>query len=285
MALINSVQKYKVVDAHHHAWQYSQKEFAWISDDMEVLRKDFMSKELQQVFAANDIFGSVAVQARQSEEETLFLLDLTSENEFILGVVGWVDLCSKHIANRLSYFSRFEKLKGFRHVVQDESDDQFMLGESFLRGVSALSEYNFTYDILIYPKQLSAAIELVQRFPNQRFVIDQMAKPLIKDKLISDWEKSIRRLAECPNVWCKVSGMITEANWHEWSHEDLVPYLDVIFDAFDLDKIMFGSDYPVCLLAGSYMEVKQVLQKYLVRFSEEDQAKVWSENATKFYKL
>jgi len=277
--------KMNIIDAHQHFWQYDPEKHSWISDEMSVLKKDFLAKELWAEFEQNNISGSIAVQADQSEEETEFLLQLASENSFIKGVVGWVDLRSPNIEGRLEYFSSYPKLKGFRHVVQDEPDVNFMLGEAFQNGIAALQKHNFTYDILIFPTQLQAALQLVQKFPNQSFVIDHIAKPQIKSGNLSAWAKQMTSIAQYENVYCKVSGMVTEADWNKWEYQDFVPFLEVVFNAFGTDKIMFGSDFPVCLLAGSYKNVKGILYQYLQGFSEEEQLNVWSGNAQRFYKI
>ena len=275
----------KIIDAHQHCWKYNATRHYWISDQMSVLKKDFLAKELAEEFEKNGVTGSIAVQADQSEDETNFLLQLANENDFIKGVVGWVDLRSPSIEERLQYYSTFPKLKGFRHVVQDEPDVNFMLGAAFQNGIAALGEFGFTYDILIYPKQLEAALQLVKKFPHQAFVIDHIAKPYIKKGEVSNWQKYIKAISEHKNVFCKVSGMVTEANWTTWKYEDFVAYLDVVFESFGTERIMFGSDFPVCLLAATYGEVKGIIEKYLQKFSAAEQRQVWSENAMRFYKI
>lgn len=252
---------------------------------MAVLKKNYLPQDLQEVYSANGIQACVAVQADQSEEETNFLLELASTHDFILGVVGWVDLCAANIAERLQYYSTFSKLKGVRHVVQDEPDPEFMLQASFINGVSQLKEFDLTYDILIFPKQFKAALNIVERFPEHRFVLDHLAKPSIADQKMDDWNPYILELSRFPNVYCKVSGMVTEAKWNNWTYEDFVPYLDVVFEGFGVDRIMYGSDWPVCLLAGTYSQVKGILEQYLTNFSAEDQAKIWGGNAARFYQL
>jgi L-fuconolactonase len=273
------------VDAHQHFWRYDAEAYAWITDDMSVLRRDFLPADLLPELSANGIEASIAVQADQSESDTLFLLDLAAKNNAIAGVVGWVDLRSPLVAERLKHFSQFEKLCGFRHVVQAEPDDSFMLREDFQRGIAALAEFSFTYDILIYPKQLRAAIALTERFPKQRFVVDHIAKPEIKTGKISPWVDQIRAIAANPNVFCKVSGMITEANWHGWRAEDFRPYLDVVFESFGPDRLLFGSDWPVCLVAGTYGQVKQLIADYARGLSDADQEKIFGGNAILFYGL
>jgi L-fuconolactonase len=273
------------IDSHQHFWRYTPQRDGWITDDMAVLKRDFLPEDLIPELQANHVHGTVAVQADQSEQETMFLLDLASRFPEIKGVVGWVDLCSPELPKRLEYFSRFEKLRGFRHVVQSEPDDRYMLREDFVDGVGCLQRFNFTYDILIYPKQLPAAIELVAKLPQQRFVIDHMAKPLIRSRTISPWQHQMREIALNPHVYCKVSGLVTEADWQSWREADIRPYLDVVFEAFGPDRLMFGSDWPVCLLAGSYETVKVVVANYIRELPEEQQVKILGLNAVRFYGL
>ena len=271
------------IDSHQHFWRYNPGRDRWITEEMAVLRKDFLPEQLQPELAASNMQGSIAVQANQSEEETLFLLELAARNAFIRGVVGWVDLCAGNIERRLDFFSQHEKLCGFRHIVQAEADDRFMLRPAFLRGISCLEKFGFTYDILIYPKQLPAAIELVSKFPGQLFVIDHIAKPPIKERHSSGWGLEMRELAAHPNVYCKVSGMVTEADWKHWKPDDFKPYLDLVFEAFGVDRLMYGSDWPVCLLAAGYREVANVIVDYTKNLSQTDQEKIFGLNAARFY--
>lgn len=272
------------IDSHQHFWKFDPIRDSWIDDSMLKIQRDFLPEDLLSLLSENKFSGCVAVQASQSEEETDFLLDLASKNDFIKGVVGWVDLRTENISERLSRFSKYEKLKGFRHVVQGEPDD-FMLGKEFRNGIAALKQFNFTYDILIFHRQLPAAIDLVKSFPNQVFVIDHIAKPGIKSGDIESWKKGIEEIAKFENVWCKISGMVTEADWNSWKPSDLKPYLDVIFENFSADKLMFGSDWPVCNVASDYTEVVKTLEDYIASFSIEDQNKIWFQNAKSFYKL
>lgn len=273
----------KTIDAHQHFWNYNPQKHSWINDEMQVLKKDFLPLELFDVLQANEVEKTIAVQADQSEEETDFLLQLADEFPFISGVVGWVDLRADNIESRLDHYHNFEKLIGFRHVVQGEPDPDFMLRPDFQRGIGLLNKYQFTYDILIFPHQMPAALKTIEAFPNQPFVIDHIAKPLIKDQLLEPWRTHMHKMAQHQNVYCKVSGMVTEAHWHNWQYEDLVPYLDVVFAAFGPDRIMYGSDWPVCLLAGEYSAVKGVLDQYVEKFSEYEKAKIWGGNAAQFY--
>jgi L-fuconolactonase len=273
------------IDAHQHFWKYDPVRDAWITDAMQAIRRDFLLDDFAPECVSNGIDASIAVQADQSEKETAFLLELAEQNPKIAGVVGWVDLCSPRVAERLRFFSRYTKLRGFRHVAQAEPDDRFLMRESFVRGVRCLGEYGFAYDILIYPKQLPAALELVAALPEQRFVIDHMAKPDMRTNSSMDWAKKMRAIAQNPNVLCKISGLVTEADWQLWKKADFKPYLDVVFEAFGAERLMFGSDWPVCLLAASYGQVKEIVDDYLRDFSEGEKSKVFGENAIRFYGL
>ena len=220
------------IDAHQHFWIYDPREYDWIDDSMAALRRDFLPDALQPELERAGFQGCVAVQARQSIEETRWLLELAASSPFILGVVGWVDLQSPDVRSQLQAFARNPKLVGVRHVVQGEPDERFLLRPEFLRGISVLEEFNLAYDILIYPKHLSVAAEFVRQFPRQRFVLDHLAKPLIKSGSLQPWERGIRELAALPNVFCKLSGLVTEADWQRWQPEHIAPYMDVAFECF-----------------------------------------------------
>jgi L-fuconolactonase len=277
------------IDAHQHFWKYDPPEFSWVTDNMAVLRRDYLPDELARELAENGMDASIAVQSSQSEKGTSFLLNLAVMHSKIAGVVGWVDLRAPNVRERLREYSRYEKLRGFRHIVQAEPDDRFLLREDFLRGLACLKEFHFTYDILIYPQQLPAAIELVKRMPEQPFVVDHIAKPLIKAREIDSWARQMRELAAGPNVFCKVSGLVTEADWSHWRAEDFKPYLDVVFEAFGPDRLIFGSDWPVCLIAGTYRQVKQLIEDFLAQriTSEGEKQKIalaiFGETAARFY--
>ncbi|RKR12063.1 L-fuconolactonase [Flavobacterium sp. 90] len=273
------------IDSHQHFWKYEPVKDAWINEEMKVIKRDFLPSDVKPLLLENQIDGCVAVQADQSEDETRFLLDLAKENNFIKGVVGWVDLCAENIEERLEYYIKYEKLKGFRHIVQAEADIDFMLSEKFQNGISKLLKYSFTYDILISPKHLENARKLVAKFPEQKFVIDHLAKPDFKNKKFSDWEKDVRAIAQFPNVMCKVSGLVTEADWNNWTASDFTYCLDVVTEVFGIDRLMFGSDWPVSLLAASYAESCDIAEDYFSKFSKADQDKFWSKNAIIFYDL
>ncbi|MDR6194108.1 amidohydrolase [Siphonobacter sp. SORGH_AS_0500] len=273
------------IDSHQHFWVFDPVRDAWITSDMEPIRRNFLPNDLQPVLQQNNIDGCVAVQASQSEIETDFLIQLAEQNDFIKGVVGWVDLRSELVSERLEYFRQFPKLKGFRHIVQGEPDDLFLLRTEFMDGIRALETYGYTYDILIYPKHLPTAREFVTRLPHQLFVVDHLAKPYVKAGEIEKWAADIQSLAKRENVCCKVSGLVTEADWEQWTPEQLRPYLDVVFEAFGPERVMFGSDWPVCLVASSYERWVQVLQEYTGSLSSYEQEKFWGGNAKDFYSL
>lgn len=273
------------IDAHQHFWVYDPIRDSWMDDSMTTIQRDFLPDELKGELDHCQIDGCVAVQADQSEAENEFLLDLASKNPFVKGVVGWVDLCASTVEERLAHFAANPLFKGVRHILQSEADDQFMLRDDFKRGIAQLSNHGLTYDILIFPKHLGTALELVRQFPEQPFVIDHLAKPLIKKQIFSPWEKDIRALAAMPNVYCKVSGLTTEANWHGWSTDHIYPYLDIVFDAFGMDRLIYGSDWPVCTLAGGYRAAHELLLTYTSVLPVDFQNAVFGGNACKFYKL
>ena len=272
------------IDSHQHFWQYDTVTHDWINEEMRVIRKDFLPSDLLPLLQQNNISGCVAVQADQSEKETDFLIQLAKENIFIKGVVGWVDLRAEDIRERLSHYQHAKIVKGFRHILQGE-DPAFMLRSDFLKGIAALHEFGFTYDILIFPKHLPAALELVKQFPDQPFVIDHMAKPFIKSGLIEEWKKCIVAIAQFPNVYCKVSGMVTEADWKNWKKEDITPYLDIIVNNFGMKRLLYGSDWPVCLVAGSYEKMMGLVRDYFSSFSSTEQELIFGRNASQFYQL
>lgn len=274
-----------IIDSHQHFWNYEPLKHAWIDDDMATIRKDFLPSDLEIVYAENGIDGCVAVQADQTPAETDFLLKLASEHNFIKGVVGWVDLRSNTVEATLESYSHSKKLKGFRHVVQGEVDHNFLLRPQFIMGTSLLKKFDFTYDILIFPHQLGATLEFVKQFPNQKFVIDHIAKPYIKDGFFDGWAVLMKEVAKHENVSCKLSGMITEADYKSWSPEQIKPYMELVLDAFGPERLLFGSDWPVCLVAGNYSKVKKLVTHFISTLSSSEQAKIMGGNAINFYNL
>ncbi len=272
------------IDSHQHFWRYDSVEYPWIASGS-ALTRDYLPVDLSEELHSCGLDGCVAVQARQTLEETRWLLELASQAPIIKGVVGWVDLRSPKLTEQLKEFSQSSKLVGVRHVVQDEPDDNFMLGHDFQNGIAQLKQFDLTYDILIYPKQLPAALRLAENFPDQPFVLDHLAKPLIKDAVLEPWASEIRDLAKHPHVMCKISGMITEAKHQGWKPADFVPYLDVVLQAFGPDRLMYGSDWPVALLAGTYRQVYQLAADYIKPLGAEAERKIFGENASQFYGL
>jgi L-fuconolactonase len=280
----------KRIDAHQHFWHYNPAGYGWISDEMAALKQDFLPQDLQPLLAATGFDGSVAVEARQSLEETRWLLELSARHESILAVVGWADLCSDELPRQLEMFCKHSKFKGVRHVLQDEPDDQFMLRSDFRRGISRLREFNLTYDLLIHTRHLPIAVKLVEEFPEQPFVLDHLAKPSISNSkiagpLLSPWREDIQALAALPNVYCKLSGMVTEAKWNEWQPQDFIPYLDAVFAAFGAERLMIGSDWPVCTLAGDYASTMDIVISYLRQFPPQVQDGILGGNCARFYKV
>ena len=273
------------IDAHQHFWLYNSAEYGWIDESMAAIRRDFLPEDLAGELSANEFNGSVAVQARQTLEETRWLLELAAASPRILGVIGWVGLRSPDVHSQLKPFARNPKLVGVRHIVQAETDDRFLLRPDFLCGISLLEEFDLAYDILIYTRHLPVAAEFVEKFPRQRFVLDHMAKPPIKAGEIDVWEKGIRQLAAFPNVFCKVSGLVTEADWHYWTPEQIRPYLDVVFDAFGSERLMIGSDWPVCLVAGQYSRVMNVVNDYVRSNCPGALEAILGGNAQRFWQL
>ena len=272
------------IDGHVHFWDYDSVQHAWITEDMSVLRRNFLPEDLQPLLKAHDVAGCILVQVNQAESENDFFLKLASEHNFVKGIVGWVDLCAENITERLGRY-RQSKIKGFRHILQGDPDRSFMLRPDFKRGIGALREFGFTYDLLIYPDQLPFASELVKAFPRQPFIIDHLAKPEIRKGELKNWKKEIFRISRMDNVYCKLSGMITEAHWNNWTKKTLIPYMDAVVESFGMNRIVFGSDWPVCLLAGSYGEVMAVVEDHFSAFSASEKENLFGGNAISFYGL
>lgn len=273
------------IDAHQHFWQFDPVRDNWINDEMAVLQKDFLPADLQPILQQNNMDGCVTVQSDQSEKENEFQLNNAAEFDFIKGVVGWIDLQSLAVEDRLAYYSGFKKMKGFRHVLQGEADRALMLKPAFMQGISHLQKFGFTYDILIFPDQLKFAAELVAAFPHQKFVIDHIAKPNIKEQSFDGWKKDIQALSVYENLYCKISGMVTEADWKGWKPADFKPCMDTIVEIFGTDKIMFGSDWPVCLVAATYQKMLAITTDYFAAFTTNERAKFFGLNAVEFYNL
>ena len=273
------------IDSHQHFWDYNPKDYPWITDKLAHIRRSFLPPDLEPELKAAGLDACIAVQARQSLEENRFLLRLADQYPFIKGVVGWVDLRANNVEQQLQQFAPHPKFVGVRHVAQDEPDDRFLVGKDFLRGISKLKQFDLAYDILIFPKQLPAAIELANKFPDQRFVLDHLAKPNIREKATEPWKTHVRELSKATNVLCKVSGMVTEARWDAWKKQDFFPYLDIVAEAFGMERLMFGSDWPVCLLAGSHASVHGIVADWLRASGKDRREHVLGDTCAAFYKV
>jgi L-fuconolactonase len=273
------------IDAHQHFWIYNQDEYGWIDDSMALLRRNFLPDDLKPELERSGFAGTVAVQARQTLEETRWLVELAASAPFILGVVGWVDLRSPQVRSQLEAFAGNPKLVGIRHIVQSEPEGRFLMQAEFLRGIAALGEFDLAYDILIYPRHLAVAAEFARRFPGQRLVLDHLAKPPVKSGEIHSWAQGIRELAALQNVLCKLSGLVTEADWRAWRPEHIRPYLDIAFECFGPERLMIGSDWPVCTVAASYSQAVEVVEDYLSQHTAEVREAVLGGNAKRFWRL
>lgn len=273
------------IDAHQHFWVYNQEEYKWIDASMDKLQRNFLPPHLNKEFKKNGIDFCVSVQARQTLQETKWLLELAQNNSFIKGIVGWVDLKSSSVEQDLEKFAAYKKFKGVRHLLQDEDDDRYMLQPDFKKGLSQLKKFDLTYDILIYPRHIKYVCALVSEFPRQKFIVDHLAKPLIKEGKIELWKKDIRKLAKADNVFCKLSGMVTEANWNSWKQDDFIPYMEIILEAFCPNRLLFGSDWPVCTVAAKYEQVLGIVTNFINSLSQAEQAHIMGQNAIDFYNL
>lgn len=273
------------IDAHQHFWKFDPVRDSWINDDMKIIQRNFLPVDLLPVLQASMLDGCITVQSNQTETENTFQLDNAAKNNFIKGVVGWVDLRANDVEEKLAYYRQFTKMKGFRHVLQGEAQRDLMLQPNFMNGISLLDKFGFTYDILIFPDQLQYLPQLLNAFPNQKFVLDHMAKPSIKHKKIAAWQKDLKALSQYDNLYCKISGMVTEADWTHWQLEDFTPYIDVVVNTFGTNRIMYGSDWPVCLVAGGYKKSMNIVSAYFSSFSTDEQNLFCGGNAIEFYNI
>jgi L-fuconolactonase len=273
------------IDAHQHFWRYRPQTHGWISDEMAVLKRDYLPNDLEPLLGARAFDGCVAVQAAQSLEETLFLLDLADRHPFVRAVVGWADLLAPDLDRQLEALTARPRLRGLRHIAQDEPDDAWLARDDVVRGISRIGRFGLTYDILVYARQLPAALELARRLPDQPFVVDHLAKPEIREGRLEPWRERLRALAALPHVRGKLSGLVTEAAWDRWTAADIRPYLEVALEAFGPDRLMIGSDWPVCLLAGDYERVVGLVTDFVRSLSADEQAEVLGGTATRFYRI
>ena len=273
------------IDSHHHFWKYDPVTYSWMNDSMGILKRDYQPEDLKEVIDSAKIDGVISVQADQSMRETEDLLKHASEHSFIRGVVGWFPLAEPELDGLLESYATNPLLKGVRHVVQDEADDQFILGDAFNEGIRRLKTYELVYDILIYERQLGPSIEFVDRHPDQVFVLDHVAKPRIGDQIMEPWRAQMFELAKRENVYCKLSGMATEANWQNWTKDDLWPYAEVAMEAFGPTRMMFGSDWPVARLAVEYGDWVGLCREFISTLSDSEQAMIEGEVAIRAYDL
>lgn len=272
------------IDAHQHFWIYNPVRDSWMDDSMAVIRKDFLPQDLKPVLDENGVDGCIVVQADQSEKETKFLLKCADENPFIKAVVGWVDLCSNTVENQLRLFAKNKNFKGVRHILQAENET-FVLRPDFQNGISKLEQFGLVYDVLVFPKHLENIIKLVEKFPKQQFVLNHIAKPKMSENLDAIWVENINSLAKYKNVACKISGLVTETENFKWDEMQFKPFISTVAQAFGADRLLFGSDWPVCLLAANYQEVLNIVKNYFIDFSEENQVKIMGENAIRIYNI
>ena len=273
------------IDSHQHFWQYSPAEYPWISERMSAIRRDFFPPDLKAELTGSGIDAAISVQASQTIAETRWLLELARENDFLLGVVGWVPLIGSNVADLLGKLAHEPKLVGIRHILHDEPDDFYMLRDDFNRGIRELRLFKLPYDILIFERHLSQTITFVDRHPDQIFIVDHLAKPRAKDLELSPWRENIEALARRPNVYCKLSGLVTEAEWNSWSEAELRPYIEVVLTAFEPRRVMFGSDWPVCLVAASYSQWVETVANAISRLSIPEQERIWSGTAGEVYRI
>ncbi len=274
------------IDSHQHFWIYDKQRDAWINEDMQpVIGKDFLPNDISSILKQSKIDGTVAVQASESEDETKFLVELSKVYALIKGVVGWIDLHDENLDSRLDYWSNESVVKGFRHVIEGEPKGDYLMQNTFQRGLTKLSEKGYTYDLLIRPRHFQSTLDCVAKQSNLTFVLDHMAKPNIAENQYDDWASFIKELAQFPNVYCKLSGIVTEAKWHNWQVEDLKPYVDFTLESFGAERVLYGSDWPVCTLSSSYEQWVNAVESLIGELSESEQKMIWGGNAIRVYNL
>jgi L-fuconolactonase len=273
------------IDSHQHFWKFDAAQYGWIGADQHVLRRDFLPTDLETELMPAGIGGTIAVQAQQTLDETRWLLALADQHPFLQGVVGWAPLTDANVAATLEQLAAHPKLRAIRHVLHDEADDYYMLRDDFNRGAAELKRFGLAYDILIFDRHLPQTIKFVDRHPNQVFIMDHLAKPRVRDGLVSPWRENMRKLAQRPNVYCKVSGLATEADHTGWSEQQLLSYMNIVLEIFGPKRILFGSDWPVCLLAIGYSKWAEIVAKFAGQLTEEEKERIWSATAREAYQL
>lgn len=273
------------IDAHQHFWQFDPIKHGWIDESMQAIRKSFSPFDLQKEIASVGIEGTIAVQADETEKENSYLLNLSDENDFIKAIVGWIDLKAVDAIERMQYWKIHNKIKGFRCIMQGQEDSSYLTNKDFLENVKKLAPYGYTYDLLVYHKQFPSLIKFVEKLPDNRMILDHLGKPDIKNKDIKEWKANLKIIAQHPGIYCKLSGMITEADYERWTYEDLKPYLETAAEYFGVDRICFGTDWPVCLLAGSYTQVYEIIEKFSNQLTSDEKNKLLGLNTMKFYTI
>ncbi len=273
------------IDAHQHFWRYSASEFGWIGEHRSQLKRDYLPEELRATISRSGVEGTIAVEARQSEEETEWLLDLADRWSFVRGVVGWLPIAADDFGERLERVAGRPKLRALRHVVQDESDEEFLLRPEFNRGIDKLLARGLAYDILVYERQLPQVVGFVDLHPYQTFILDHCGKPRVGDREMEPWRTRMQELAERINVYCKISGIVTEAQPGQWKPEDIVPYIEAVIDLFGPERVMFGSDWPVCLTETDYRGWLSLCAGYIESYSQSEQRRFWADTAREAYRL
>jgi len=273
------------IDAHQHFWQFDPIKHEWIDESMQAIRKSFLPTDLQKEIESVGIDGTIAVQADETEKENSYLLSLSDENDFIKAIVGWIDLKALDAIERMQYWKKHDKIKGFRCIMQGQEDSNYLTNKDFLENIKKLVPYGYTYDLLVYHNQFPSLIKFVEKLPDNRMILDHLGKPDIKNKNIKEWKVNLKILAQHPGIYCKLSGMITEADYERWTYEDLKPYLETAAEYFGVDRICFGTDWPVCLVAGSYAQVYEIIEKFSNQLTADEKNKLLGLNTMKFYNI
>ncbi len=273
------------IDAHQHFWKYNPLTQGWISDEMSILRRDFSPHELKKEIELNGIDGTIAVQAEENYEENNFLNKLAEENDYIIGIVGWLDLLDQRAEEKMQALKSIQTLVGFRTITQGAPDEKYLSNKLYIQNVGLLAKYDYTYDLLVHHTQLQSLIRFTEKLPNNKFIIDHLGKPDIKHQHINEWKSDIKTLSSNPNIYCKLSGMTTEADHKNWTYSTLLPYMEIAAEYFGTSRLCFGSDWPVCLVAGSYEKTLAVVEQFCSQLNTEEKNKIFGENTKEFYKL
>jgi L-fuconolactonase len=273
------------IDAHQHFWHYQPDTHGWISDEMSVLRKDFMPEELKTPLADFSFDGSVVVQANEIYAENDFLLDIAQKHNYIKGIVGWINLLDPNAEIKMIALKSIPSIVGFRTIMQGSPDEKYLGNKLFYENVKRLASFDYTFDLLVHNNQLDSLIRFTDKLPDNRFILDHLGKPAIKNKEYKEWKTEIKILAANPNMYCKLSGMTTEADLKNWTYNDLYPYMEIAAEYFGLDRICFGSDWPVCLAAGSFATTYSVVDQFCAQLKQEEKDKIFGLNTKDFYKL